>query len=648
MKKKILFLLSLILIVSLGLLIRPSFSIVYAAVNYNNYYIENWNLKLDVQSDNSYLVEHTLKVQFGDFSNGRHKGIGLAIPLSQTVKFQENGKTRSQKYYFKISNVKADDGVNPNNNQLYDTTVDGGYFYIDLGGDEYVNGYNTSKDDRLITYRVSYKFEVGNDFVNSYDLFLYNLMSNEFPTPVYNFTFQIKFPKNFDVTPKFYKGYYGANEESEIPYAINKTNLTISSTEAISFSAHEGLTMKMDLPEGYFSDMPKFHVAVEIGVILGSLALAGIVLGIALSKASKNKPVRVVEFYPPEGYTPCDCDYVINGKLDPKRLVSLILYWASKGYVKINNDEDHKPKSITKIKDLDRTKSKLYENNLFDAFFPQDKTEYVFGGTDLTLSEQMAVSASTVKDLIGTRFKTESRVSHFMLGLISFIPMVIMMCIMFYRSKNGADLIMILCFMAMFFSIIASALYSSTYFVEDSDRKLNLPRVLAIMIMIVSLVFVVVSTPRGYDLAFARVFAYLPIAVFIIVGKNIFSMSSEMKSIYGRIWGFKHSITIMEKNRIEKLIKDDPSYFYDILPYAYALNVLDDFVKNFESVYMPTPQNCYVSTLDVHILCHSLNVQFAKSFVMPKVSTGGFKGGSGGFGGGFSGGGFGGAGGYGR
>lgn len=648
MKKKILFLLSLILIVSLGLLIRPSFSIAYAAVNYNNYYIENWNLNLDVQDDNTYVVVHTLKVQFGDYSDGRHKGIGLAVPLSQTVTFNENGKTRKQKYYFKISNVKADDGVDPTNNQLYDTFVDGGYHYIELGGDEYVNDYNTSKADRLITYRVSYKFDVGNDFVDNYDLFLYNLMSNEFPTEVKNFTFQIKLPKNFDVTPTFYKGYYGANEESVIPYVIDKTNLTISSTAGISFSAHEGLTMRMELPEGYFSKMNKFQVAVEIGVILGSLALAGIVLGIAISKAGKNRPVRVVEFYPPEGYTPCDCDYVINGKMEPKRLVSLILYWASKGYIKINNDENHKPKSITKIKDLDRTKSKLYENSLFDAFFKNGSTEYVFGGSDLVLSETMAGCAGTVKDLIGARYKAESKVSHFMLGLISFIPLVIMMCIMFYRSKNGADNIMILCFMAIFISIIASIMYSSTYFVEDSDRKLNMPRVLAIMIMIVSVVLVVVSTPRGYDLAFARIFAYAPIAVFVIVGKNLFSMPSEMKEMYGRIWGFKHSITIMEKNRIEKLIKDDPSYFYDILPYAYALNVLDDFVKNFESVYMPTPQNYYVSPLDVHILCHSLNTQFTKSFVMPKVSTGGFKGGSGGFGGGFSGGGFGGAGGYGR
>lgn len=649
MKKKFLVLFSLIFALLLGLSLRPSFSIAYAATNYTNFYVKSWNLDLTVNEDNTYDVVNTIKVQYGDYSNGKHKGCGLSIQNENTVIYQVNGKTKKQKYYLKVSDVKAVD--ENGDNQLYDVYNYDGYTMIELGGDTYINDYRTTEEDRLLTYIVSYKIDKGNDFIKQYDLLNYDLSSTEWPTDIECFTFNIHMPKNFDVDPEFYKGFYGANEQSEIPVFVNKETLTISSTAPISFKAHEGLTLKMELPEGYFSGVKGFNIAVEIGVVVASLVLAGIILFLALNQASKNKPVRVVEFYPPEGCTPCDCDYILNGKLEPKRMVSLILYWASKGYIKINNDANHKPVSMTKLKDIDRTNSKIYETSLFDAFFPGDTKEYVLASADSKVSMAMTNSASDCKNLLGGRYKLGSQVSHILLGIISFIPYVIFMVVAHMRTKSSADSILLYQGIAIFISVLAAVLYSSTYFVEDSDRKLNLPRVLAIMLMIGALVLTIIAIPHGYDLMVARLFTLLPILAFVVMGKNVFDMNSEMKSLYGRIWGFKHSITIMEKSRIERLLKDDPSYFYDVLPYAYALNVLDDFVKNFESVYMPTSSNMYVSPFSVNMFCHSLNASFVRTFSlssMPKISTGGISGGRGGFGGGFSGGGIGGAGGFGR
>ena len=151
---------------------------------------------------------------------------------------------------------------------------------------------------------------------------------------------------------------------------------------------------------------------------------------------------------------------------------------------------------------------------------------------------------------------------------------------------------------------------------------------------------------------FGRIYTLLPVVVYVVLGKNMFSMTAEMKSIYGRLWGFKHSITIMEKSRIERLVKEDPSYFYNILPYAYALNVLDDFVKNFEKIYIPTAQNAYISPRNAYMLCNSLNNTFTAMAMATGVtrtySKIGMSGGRGGFSGGFSGGGFGGGGSHGR
>lgn len=619
----------------LGLVLRPSFSIVYAeTTDYNNYYFSSIKLDVVVNEDNSYDVTKTMNVQFGPAERGEHTGIILRIPETLTYKFDDNGKEKKQKYFCKITNIWA--------NELYDTYSEDGYKYIELGTDKYVNT-SPSESARLVTYTVKYRIEVGHDFAKGYDLLAFNLMGDDEPVSTKNFMFEVHLPKSINgAVPEFFFGKNGSTETPEIDYTFDEETLTIKSNSVMSFMPYEALTIRLKLDEGYFSKAPKFDSGVEIGVIVASIVLTVVLIVIAINKASKNKPVRVVEFYPPEGYTPCDCDYVLNNSFAPKRLVSLILYWASKGIIKINNDENKKPKSITKIKELDAG-AKIYEKSLFKEFF-KNGDNYLLDTVDLSLGETMNHCAEDVKNLIGSRYKSSSKLSHFAMAMISFIPLVIMMVCLFLRMKSYAWIMASLIFVLVL-SYSAMLLWGSTYFVEDSDRRLNLPRVVAIMLMIVS-VFLLAIEPRGYDLMLARFVALIPIVIYVVMGKNIFSLTSEMKSIYGRLWGFKHSITIMEKDRIEKLVKDDPSYFYDILPYAYALNVLDDFVKNFEKIYMPTG-NSYISPLNAYFICSALNRSFAS---VPYKTTGSKfgTGGNGGFGGGFSGGGFGGGGSRGR
>lgn len=619
----------------LGLVLRPSFSIVHAeTTDYNNYYFSSVKLDVVVNEDNSYDITKTMQVQFGPFERGEHKGIVLRIPKQLTYIFDDNGKDRKQKYFCKITNVWA--------NELYASYSEDGYHYIELGTDEYVNN-TASESARLVTYTVKYRIEVGHDFAKGYDLLAFNLMGDDEPVSTKNFMFELHLPKSVNgAVPEFFFGESGSTETPEIDYLFDEETLTIKSNSAMSFMPYEALTIRMKLDDGYFSKATKFHSGVEIGVIAISIVLSVVIIIIALNKANKNRPVRVVEFYPPEGYTPCDCDYVINNSFAPKRLVSLILYWASKGIIKINNDENQKPKSITKIKELD-VGAKIYEKTLFKEFFKNGDT-YLLDTIDLSLGETMNHCAEDVKNLIGSRYKSSSRLSHFAMAMISLIPFIAIMVCLFVRTKCYGY-IMFCLVLTVVLSFVAMLLWGNTYFVEDSDRKLNLPRVVAIMCVIFAMFFLAI-VPKGYDLMMARFVAMIPVAIYVVMGKNIFSMTSEMKSIYGRLWGFKHSITIMEKDRIEKLVKEDPSYFYDILPYAYALNVLDDFVKNFEKIYMPTA-NSYVSPLNAYFMCTALNRSFAS---VPYKSTGSRfgTGGNGGFGGGFSGGGFGGGGSRGR
>ena len=43
-----------------------------------------------------------------------------------------------------------------------------------------------------------------------------------------------------------------------------------------------------------------------------------------------------------------------------------------------------------------------------------------------------------------------------------------------------------------------------------------------------------------------------------------------------------------EKNQLEMLVEQNPNYYYDILPYAYVLNVSKKWIKKFENIPLPT------------------------------------------------------------
>ena len=128
--------------------------------------------------------------------------------------------------------------------------------------------------------------------------------------------------------------------------------------------------------------------------------------------------------------------------------------------------------------------------------------------------------------------------------------------------------------------------------------------------------------------------------------------------LLGRLLGFKNFLERAEKDRIEKLVEANPSYFYDVLPYTYVLGVTDKWAKNFEDLAVQPPNwyrdsygqgDIFSPLVFQAYMFHSMNMMGSAMVSHPAQSfngNSGFGGGSfGGGGGGFSGGGFGGGGG---
>ena len=92
-------------------------------------------------------------------------------------------------------------------------------------------------------------------------------------------------------------------------------------------------------------------------------------------KKAKNDKY-IVQYDAPEWVEPPEAGILIDDKLDPKDITSLIYRWASNRYIKICAEDDRNKKFyIKKLKDLPES-AKEYQKNLFKKIFSNGNDFY--------------------------------------------------------------------------------------------------------------------------------------------------------------------------------------------------------------------------------------------------------------------------------
>lgn len=160
-------------------------------------------------------------------------------------------------------------------------------------------------------------------------------------------------------------------------------------------------------------------------------------------------------------------------------------------------------------------------------------------------------------------------------------------------------------------------------------------------ICVVAVVFFNAFAPKTWFTYVACGIAVIILALFMFFGSK---RTKAGNRVYGQILGFKEFIKKAELDRLKMLVEENPSYYYDIMPYAYVLGLSDQWIENFETMHMPEPD--WYSGRDPFgdAVFYSMVRSANACATAPEASGGGSSGG--GFsGGGFSGGGSGGGGG---
>ena len=320
----------------------------------SQYVIESYDVEINVSEDNIYDITETITT---DFRTSKH-GIYRSIPIQNSVR-RADGTTSSNKAT--ITNIKVNDS--------YSTSRGSNMLKIKIGSaDRTLTGEHT--------YVISYKYNIGNDKLDNADEFYLNLVGTEWDTQIKQVSFKINMPKEFDKSKMgFSTGEYGTAGTYGIDYSVDGTTITGYYNHYLN--ANEGLNARIELPEGYYKKQ-----TLKIGfsdILLFVVAIAGIV--ITYMKWDKygrdEKAVPTVEFYPPDGLNSLDLAYAYRGTATSKDAVSLLIYLANKGYVKIEEEKGEglfksKTFKIYKIRDYDGSNEE--ERSFMDGLFSTAST----------------------------------------------------------------------------------------------------------------------------------------------------------------------------------------------------------------------------------------------------------------------------------
>lgn len=490
-------------------------SIITVSAN-SDYYFDQYDIDMNVSENNIISIKGDISAYY----NVPKHGFYINLPLYNNVK-REDGSSYQKRA--KIFDIKVDNQFvvsNDNNNRI-----------IKIGDpDLTVTGLNR--------YIFSYKYELGSDGTNKYDELYFNIIGTERDTNINNINFKITMPKAFDANKLgFSTGSYGSTGYAdELQYQVSGN--VISGSYNKPLAAYEGITVRLELDEGYFVIKPFPSWWGYITIIL-CLLFIGYAYTLWDRYGRDEEVVSPINFYPPDGLNSAEVGYAYKGRAQNNQIVSLIIYLADQGYLTIH--EDKKNYRFVKVKEYDGN------DEIAKAFFDE-----------LFLARQEV----TKNDL------EES----------------------FYLTNE---------------MLIRKLILKMSYIYEKSNLKAYGSIIIMILLTALAVGIVPMATGGGADLV--STFAYLPFIYTINIGIGIITILILMVLIYllskrspagqqllNNISGFKKFLKNAEQKRLELLIKDNPQYFYNIIPYAYVLGVSSIWIKKFESIVVEPP-TWYVS-----------------------------------------------------
>ena len=565
--------------------------------------IDSYTVTLDVDKDYKINVTEDISIVFLDST---HHGIYRFIPdwLEYT---DETGKTTSRKA------------------RVYDITAEGEPYTIGV-----VKGKKRIKigsADKMVPkgrhdYRIKYVYNMDGDMYDGFDEFIFHAFGDYWGTYINNPTVIINLPETVDLDGKI-RLFADKRRKEDITsnFDVTVEGNVITAKALNNYALSGALTVDIGLPDGYFNDVAEENYGYASFIMcMICIGFTVVALVIWFFKGKDYTAIETVEFYPPSGLDPSEIGYIYKSDTGRKLTVATIISLASKGAIKIDESADKKIITITKNFEVDfdnainriivLTKLKDFDSDLnvygeetakyIKKYFPTNKSK------EATVVEDCSLVLDSFKELIDKGFikvkndtindYTEEAIENIKKYIedknSNKVEFTKNEKVVFNALFEGGDTVNLKEHKTLYnvFSSVSENVkekYDDLVH-EVSSYKWSIIVCLWLIICIglwgAAYVIVKDLNPK---FSFLYTIAYAANA--ISLGLTILMRRRTVygENLLGSIKGFRNYLETVEKDKIEMLVEENPNYFYDILPFAYVLDVSSKWIKKFEDIPLP-------------------------------------------------------------
>ncbi|MBR2540222.1 MAG: DUF2207 domain-containing protein [Mogibacterium sp.] len=454
----------------------------------------------------------------------------------------------------------------------------------------------------LHTYKITYKILEFADRDPNMDVFYFSFLLPEWRQPIADLKITAEFPEDFPLGDiNYYAGQFGVQDtENRLTYKTDNDAHTVTITGA-KIPENFGITMKAGLEDGYWQGaLDGVWAVLAMVLIMGIVTLVLLVLWIIGGRDPRFK--RTKETRPIEGVTPVDFGYIFNSELDIRDLVRLILYFATKGYLRISEYEPKRYR-LVRLKDPDG-EEKLFRN-AYNILF-----EDVYKGRALEMDEigdRLYRIGNSIRDDVAAGFSAKEMLAYTPLSRGFRIAGIILISLGLaittglkysyqYISVNYAECIITGVIAALILTMICrydDKKYSSS----DDSGKAGEIIFSAIFGVLVIYVTTGIIRQTGQIIIALFVAALAGLAAFLAV-----IMRARGKGNAALVMRFRQLRRFIYHPTPKELLENylaDENYYYDMLIYALTFGAEETWAISFLTLDVPEP-DWYVDEIEGH------------------------------------------------
>ena len=384
-----------------------------------------------------------------------------------------------------------------------------------------------------------------------------------FAYPVENFSFLITMPGNLTKEdPIFNSIYRQGSIASDLDCQVSGSQIIGASK--VTLNDHDGITMTMVVEEKMF---PTVSTYVREGnpelvpmIVFGVLALVYWLLFL------RTLPlVRVASTTPPEGITAGElgCRLTLSGG----DLTMMVFSWAQLGYILIHMDGNGRI-MLHKRMDMGNERN-LFENKVFRALFGNRRMVDATGQTYAKLCRKVAGMVPNERNM----YKGSSGNMRIFRGLATVSQILCGVCV-------AMNMDVLFAFQVIFAVVLGVFGMVSAWLIQDIAYRNHLRGKTAVYIgLVCMLIWIILGILCGQVwIPLGCVFGEFLIGFLAAYGGRRSDLGRHDAS---QVLGLRSFLKHLTNSDINRLMNNDPDFFFNMAPHALAMGIINPYSKAF-------------------------------------------------------------------